>query len=188
MTNNVQQIDDDIDSPRLAKEVLDLYEKNNFGQAQQISLTSVSGNDDWFCSVGRIKECKYPEEFYSTINKSLIGTYIHECISRYSDYYRWRILLLLSNNTYSIHTDALFPNKQNFRLHIPVVTNHESFLCFYDKFPVSGETANVHYAHLRCGNSYKVNTTGLHTAVNHGKTHRVHLVGVKYENRDNRTQ
>lgn len=186
MSNHVQTVDNDIDAEQLAKEILDLYTSNNFGAAQQISLQSVTGNNDWFCSVGRIKECKFPERYYNKINNALEGSYIEQCINRYPQYYRWRCLLLESRQTYSIHSDAIHPNKDNFRLHIPVVTNPESFLCFYNEYPVSGKDNLVRYEHLECGKSYRVNTTGLHAAVNHGKDLRVHLVGVKYEDSNNR--
>jgi hypothetical protein len=187
MPRHVEIIDTDIDTGLLANELLALYTQNNFDNNPQISLQSVDGNDDWYCSIGRIKDCDYPEHYYSVINKSLKGTYIEKCINRYPDYYRWRCLLLNSRQTYSIHTDALFANKDNFRLHIPVISNKESFLCFYDSYPKSGYDVLVRYEHLEVGNSYRVNTTGLHTAVNHGTDVRIHLVGVKYENSYHRT-
>jgi hypothetical protein len=81
--------------------------------------------------------------------------------------------------TYSIHPDGL-PFRENIRLHIPVITNSKAFLTFYDVMPGDDTTVRVYHANLKAGNSYEVNTTKLHTAVNYGDHDRYHIVGVKY--------
>lgn len=174
----------DIDADRLHNEILCHCPPYH---PTQLSLTSVTGEDDWTCSTGRISECKFNERLYRTVNKSLRGTYIEECINRYPEYYRWRVMFLAPMSTYSIHRDSLSDGMNNYRLHIPVRTNKDSFLCFYDDKPQSGETLDVRYEHLETGNSYRVNTTGLHTAINHGYEMRIHIVGVTYESSNNWT-
>lgn len=181
----IKQIHTDIDHQALWAELQIFLGKHDLWGQQQVSLTSVGGNDDWDCSVGKIHNLTHPERYYSTINSSLIGTYLESLLKRYPDYYRWRLLRLDSRSCYSIHSDRNAGNKVNVRLHIPVVTNKNAFLCFYNEYPVTGEFNNVKYEHLLAGSSYRVNTTGLHTAINHGTEYRYHIVGVKYENSDN---
>ena len=71
----VNKIDTDIDYKSIWDEVYNiLLTKPQLKDLDQISLTSVSGDDDWTCSVGRIANLDHPERFYSTINKSLAFT------------------------------------------------------------------------------------------------------------------
>jgi len=182
----VRLIDTNIDADLLKVEVFQLLNKHSLLDKQQISLTSITGDDDWEAGVGKIVNLPKPERLYSTVMQSLKGTYIEECIQRYSNYYRWRLLKLESRQTYSVHYDGDGVN-QNFRLHIPVVTNPDSFLCFFDQRPQSGQSVTLRHEHLTAGNSYRVNTTNYHTAVNYGHETRYHIVGVRYENSNNRT-
>lgn len=181
----IKLIDTDIDHELLYTEVKDLLYVFNLEDQQQVSLTSITGDNDWECTVGKIHLLDKPEKFYRETNNSIKGTYIEQLINRYSSYYRWRLLRLAPRECYSIHTDSNTGDKLNVRLHIPVITNPESFMCFFQQPPESGKNATVWYEHLSAGNSYKVNTTGLHTAINHGPESRYHLVGVKYENSNN---
>jgi hypothetical protein len=139
----------------------------------QMSLTSVLGDDNWNESTGKIKDLRYPEKAYSVVNESLKGSYIEELILAFPDFTRWRLLKLASRTNYSIHHDS-DNGKQNLRIHIPVVTNSDSYLMFFDK-----RTEPKMY-HLEAGSSYRVNTTGLHSAINFGTEDRYHIVGVKY--------
>lgn len=181
----IKLIHTDIDHELLLNEVNQLLDTHNLWEQQQVSLTSIAGNNDWNCTVGKIHLLDKPERYYSTVNSGISGTYIEQLINRYSDYYRWRLLRLDARKCYSIHSDRNAGDKLNVRLHIPVITNPDSFLCFFQQLPESGKNATVWYEHLSAGNSYKVNTTGLHTAINHGLEDRYHLVGVKYENSNN---
>jgi hypothetical protein len=183
----VEVLDTDIDSPRLFEDFMSVLRNHELLEHQQISITSINGNNDWLCSVGKIRDLQYPERFYSKINDAFKGTYVEELISRYPQYYRWRAMRLQGRSTYSVHAD----NEgylHNYRVHIPVFTTEKCFLCFFDKLPESGKSSVVHYEHLPIGQSYKVNTTNLHTAVNYGIDNRYHIVGVRYENSDNGTQ
>lgn len=180
----VKLIHTDIDHERLARDLFDVISKFNLTEYSQISVTSMEGNDDWECGNGKISKLKYPERYFRVINNSIKDSYISECVKRYSDFYRWRILKLKPKYSYSIHSDGNGVHN-NLRLHIPIITNKESFLAFYDILPNHKETARVYFEHLEVGNSYIVDTTNLHTAVNYGTTDRYHLVGVKYENSNN---
>jgi hypothetical protein len=183
----VQLLDKDINIDRLKPEVFKLLNDFNLTDSHQVSLTSIDGNNDWHCSVGKILDLKNSERFYSTLNKALQGSYIADLIARYSKYYRWRLLRLLPRETYSVHSDSI-NGMSNYRVHIPVVTNEDSFLVFCSDQPKHQKESKFYFEHLTAGNSYVVNTTGLHTAINYGYETRYHIVGVRYENSNNRTQ
>lgn len=182
----IELVDTDINAERLKREVFELLSEYELFEQQQVSLTSISGDNDWWSSVGKIHALKNPERFYSTINRGLHGTYIEELINRYPKYYRWRLLRLLPRETYTVHADS---NNQllNYRLHIPVVTNPQAFLAFCSSVPKHKTNATFYFEHLEAGNSYMVNTTNYHTAVNYGGETRYHMVGVRYENSNNRS-
>ena len=65
----VQSVDTDIDHDKLLTEVEAFIDSHRLSFHPQLSLTSVSGNDDWQCSVGKLHALEYPERYYSTINK-----------------------------------------------------------------------------------------------------------------------
>ena len=180
----VEVVDTDIDVDRLREAVSAIMIRFDLTSLSQISLTSLTGDNDWHSANGRISNLKYPERYFRSINEGIKGTYIEECIKRYRDFYRWRILRLSPKQSYSIHSDGDGVNN-NIRLHIPIITNDLAFLAFYDQLPNHKQTSKVYYEHLPVGASYRVNTTNLHTAVNYGNADRYHLVGVKYENSNN---
>lgn len=181
----IRLIDNDIDHELLCEQVTGLLNQYQLHDEPQISLTSISGDNDWYCTVGKLHQLPHPERFYANINRALHDSYIAELLNRYKDYYRWRLLRIESRSCYSIHSDRNAGDKLNVRLHIPVETNHKAFMCFFQERPQSGKDILVRHEHLEAGNSYKVNTTGLHTAINYGDTCRYHIVGVKYENSNN---
>lgn len=182
----VQLVDTDIDAERLKSEVFKLLLDHNLSDKQQVSLTSITGDDDWQCSVGKIHLLNKPERFYSAINNSLSGSYIEQLIKKYPSYYRWRLLRLLPRETYTVHADSN-NNSINYRLHIPIVTNSQSFLAFCTAMPADKSNVTFYFEHLQAGNSYMVNTTNYHTAVNYGSETRYHMVGVRYESSNHRT-
>jgi hypothetical protein len=175
----IKLIHSDIDNERLATEMFNLITAFNLQEHPQISLTSLAGENNWINSTGKRHLLKYPERYFSKVNEFLHGSYIEQCINRYSDFYRWRIMKVIPRATYSIHNDGL-PFRENIRLHIPIITNPQAFLTFYDLAPKDDTTVTVYHANLKVGHSYEVNTTGLHTAVNYGTEDRYHMVGVKY--------
>jgi hypothetical protein len=176
----IEVLDTDIDVPQLQKDMNLLLGSNSLWDRRQVSLTSITGEDDWDCSVGTITGLKKPERLYSVLNKSLQGTYMGDLIQKYNLFYRWRLLCVAPGQTYSVHRDALGP-KLNKRIHIPIITNPGAFFCFYDRAPADCAVASVRFHNLLPGLVYELNTTGFHTAVNHGSESRYHIVGVRYE-------
>lgn len=180
-------LDSDINSKAIWDELYPILVEHNLHHQQQVSLTSLNG-DSWIESVGRLSDLDHPEKYYSTVHYALKNTLTEQLILRYKSFYRWRLLCIPPKQTYSIHRDSLNPKLKNIRIHIPLVTNDDAFMCFLDTMPENGSTSNVKYYNLKENNSYLADTSDLHTAVNYGKTHRYHIVGVKYESRDNRAQ
>ena len=171
---------DNVNVSMLRKDIEHLLNTYNLWQEMQISLTSLDGNDNWNASNGSMSNLEYTEDRYCVLNHSLKNTILGEVINEYKQFYRWRLLKLSPNKTYSVHSDA-FKMQINKRIHIPVISNDKSFFCFYDKIPNDGESCVVTHHYLEPGKIYEVNTTGFHTAVNYGNTDRYHIVGVRYE-------
>lgn len=90
------------------------------------------------------------------------GTYIGNVVEflklRYG-VYRGRFMLMRYKTCLSMHVD------QSPRLHIPIITNQDSFMVVDDVV-----------CRLQYGKSYIVDTRLPHTAVNSGKKDRTHLV------------
>jgi hypothetical protein len=181
----VKLIHTDIDHCKLADEMYQLFDQFDLYQYPQVTLTSLAGDNDWTGSTGKTHLLKYPERSWTKINQAIKDTYIHECIQRYPSFYRWRLMKVDPRSTYTVHKDGNNILK-NFRLHIPVVTNPDAYLAFFDHQPSSGAKVNTRFEHLAAGFSYEVNTTGWHTAFNFGTAPRYHIVGVRYENLNNR--
>ena len=89
----------DIDHERLAKEIYQLIEHFGLQEHPQISLTSLAGENNWINSTGKRHLLKYPERYFNKINEYLEGTYIAECIHRYPDFYRWRLMKVIPRST-----------------------------------------------------------------------------------------
>ena len=172
--NYVEYLHDFDQTSQLKSGLFQLLEKLNL-DIPQIAITSLDGNDDWHSTWG--KKLKYNERFYSTLNKSLQGTIFEEIINQYSNYYRWRLLNVQGNKTYTIHHDG----PKNKRIHIPITTNDQCFLCFYDKIPTHKSINKVYHYHLEVGKVYEIDSSGYHTAVNYGDEDRWHLVGVRQD-------
>jgi len=148
MNAKVTLLDTDIDSGRLARELYHLLDQYPELKSQtQISVTGSHEDDSFDCGNGRIVDLPTEENNYSTVLKAFHGTYIEECVKRYSDYYRWRLLCVTGRKCYSIHSDSIH-NLTNLRLHIPIVTNSECFMTFYETYPTEGIN-NVEFRHLK---------------------------------------
>jgi|TARA_R110002074_G_scaffold38533_1_gene104423 hypothetical protein len=174
MEPHVTKLDFSIDPERLHTELDNLLSDVGFSNPNQLTLTSVLGNNNWEESTGKIKNLKFPEKAYCELNARLHDTIFDEIISHFPGYTRWRLLKLSSHSNYSIHSDS-DNGKKNIRVHIPVITNPDAYLMFFN------ERTEPKMHHLEVGNAYQVNTTGLHSAINFGWQDRYHIVGVKYE-------
>jgi hypothetical protein len=58
-----------IQTDRLQTEMDAFLGHYNFWELRQISLTSLTGDDDWTCSVGSALALQKPERMYSQLNK-----------------------------------------------------------------------------------------------------------------------
>lgn len=174
MEPHVTKLSFSVDAERLHTELDNLLEDVGFVNPSQLTLTSVLGNNHWHESTGKIKHLQFPEKAYCEINARLLGTVFEEVITQFPEYTRWRLLRLDSHSNYSIHSDS-DNGKKNIRVHIPVITNPDAYLMFFD------ERTEPKMYHLEAGCSYRVNTTGFHSAINFGWQDRYHIVGVKYE-------
>jgi len=174
---------DIIDTQRLYDDMSLFLSRNDFWDRRQISLTSVTGDNDWTSSIGRVAKLGNSERLYRAINKDIEGSYMAELIQQYKQYFRWRLLLVPCNTTYTIHTDNFHvgTNKVNKRIHIPICTNPGSYFCYYGAKAGDGVETTVKFHHLPIGSTYEVNADSFHTAVNFGDTPRYHMVGVRYE-------
>ena len=181
----VEIADNNIDSHILWQDLYSVLVEHDLLDRNQVSLTSISGDNDWSCSVGKMKDLEYPERYYSTTNKAFEGTSIPKLFEKYPQFYRGRLLKISPKQTYSVHMDSL-DQRDNIRLHVPVKTNERAFLAFYLQVPRHQQAVKVEHFHLEQGKSYFVNTSGFHTAVNYGDDHRYHIVGVRYENSTDR--
>jgi hypothetical protein len=181
----VTELPETFDQHSLRRDYEKLVETFEFHNAHQISVTSTTGNNDWDCCVGSSGNLEYPEESYTVINKYLSGSYTEKCIKMFPDYYRWRFLVLEPKSCYTIHRDYAHPieeakkGKINYRIHMPLITNAECYMCFYqDNFTGDG-AQSVYYKHMEAGKCYDTCTSNQHTAINHHMwLPRVHLVGI----------
>lgn len=165
----VQVLDLDVDTQRLHSEATRLRKRLN--NPRQIALQSTDGRDNWLSGTGT----QHSAQQFCHINSSLANTYIAELIQRFPGYYRWRLLTLESRHSYTVHRDGR--GRSNYRIHIPVQTNPDCYLQFYDSVPEDAVTVGVTHHRLRLGHAYRVDTSDLHTAVNWGTEPRIHLVG-----------
>jgi len=174
---HVQQLESKINHSKLIDDFKALNENVLFDSITgQISITSIEGDNDWTCSVGKIHMLTKPERFYCVLNKMLAGSEFEKVVKAYPEFYRWRLMQLGPRQIYSIHSDSNGNGKKNKRLHIPLVSNPNCYMMFIDD-----DINKPSMYHLAVGNVYEVNTTGRHTAFNCGLHNRVHLVGVRYE-------
>jgi len=181
MSSHVIELDNNINHTLLYEELCFVINEFNLHDLNQISCTSIDGNNDWLCSIGKIADLQHKERFYSVINKGLENTYISELVSKYSKYYRWRFMKIDPYSTYSVHYDSHSPDQTNVRCHIPIKTNEDSFMIFFGK---DKSNKNPVLEHLESGKSYEVNTSHWHSALNFGNHDRWHLIGVSYESRN----
>jgi len=146
----------------------------------QISITNTDGSDDWECSIGKKNMLQYSERMYSEVLDFFKDSSLENIIKKYNKFYRWRLMKIEPRSTYTIHKDSDTDKLLNIRLHIPLKTNKQSFITFFDDNKCNG----AKFYHLDADNVYELNTSGYHSAINFGVEPRWHLVGVKYESSD----
>ena len=169
----------DLDS--LKEKVLNFRQK--YPNETQFLITSEDGKN-YLMGAGTEAE---PEKF-TVCNEYFCDTEVANLVNRYPEYYRWRILCIRPKVTYSIHHDGWRDGYRNVRLHIPIVTNPDSYLVFYDRpmekaqgdVPYAGQQT-IKYYQPKPGFVYEADTTDYHTAVNyHGTDERIHIVAERF--------
>ena len=163
-------------SDLLAKMVMDFREE--FHDQSQFVITSKTGNNNFTQGCGIVGN---EFEDYNIINKYFQESVISELVTDFPEYVRWRILCVKPRQTYSIHMDGWRQGYKNKRLHIPVVSNPDAFLVFYESKLVGNGAQRIEHHNLKVGEIYEVDTTGYHTAVNYHPTQeRIHIVAEKF--------
>ena len=143
----------------------------------QFAITSKAGNNNFTEGVGTEGR---PED-YNTINTYFDGSIVSDMITKFPDYVRWRILCIRPRQTYSIHNDGWREGYKNKRLHIPVITNPDAFLVFYESKLLGNGAQRIEHHNLKVGEIYEVDTTGYHTAVNyHPSEEGIHIVAERF--------
>lgn len=184
MSSPVKILEENINADDLWNDINNLLRFNDLWDKDQISLTSLDGDNDWISSAGKIKDLALKERFYREINKDLIGTSIEKLIKKYKNFYRWRLMKLDPRSNYSIHSDGVgIEEILNARIHVPVKTNDDCYLGFFDKN--RADLLNAEFYNLKKGNVYLCNTTRYHSAINFSEGTRWHIVGVSYEDSTN---
>ena len=129
---------------------------------KQIALQGVQGQTDPFYGIGKLSDIGYEEtEFTHPLFPSL--EYTNQILFELK-MCRTRVMKLYPGRCYSYHRD---PSK---RMHIPLITNENCMFIIDDKV----------YRYPADGNSYLINTTKKHTAINASKEDRYHIVGCVY--------
>ena len=149
-------------------EMIDFYKKNEDqfiwkqieNKGKQTSLQYALNHDVW---LGATDRTKINSKYFFLINPFFQNTAFTEVIKKYK-LFRTRLLWLNGQSCYSMHFD------DTPRIHIPLITNEDSFIIFKQ-----GTMKN-----LEAGKVYWIDTRERHTAVNSGINPRLHLVGCVY--------
>ena len=81
----VKQIDV-IDSDLLWQSVETFISHNLLWDYNQLSVTSIDGDNDWTCSAGKIADLKYPQKAYSQCIKWFKDSPVQDVINKYNNY------------------------------------------------------------------------------------------------------
>lgn len=146
---------------KLRLEVIDIIKNIGFLKNQIICQSLERDGNDWHTGIGRISELDYQDEtLYRFLNRGLEDTELGNLIEKYKGF-RTRILALDPRHCYSVHKD---PTP---RIHIPVITNSESWMIWpYHDFCKK----------LTPGLVYWTDTTKPHSFLNGGDETRIHIV------------
>jgi hypothetical protein len=139
-----------IDVKKIQEEILTLPKFDT-----QIMLQGEYKGCDPFSGTGRIPHTQAEKYTVSLFDLP----YINSLLERYK-MYRSRVLILDPKKCYSYHQDP------SFRIHIPVVTNPNSWLLIDEEV-----------YKLNVGKAYLTNTKLKHTAINADNEKRIHIVG-----------
>ena len=152
--------------------------REQYPDETQFCITSKLGDNNFLDGAGYARN---EQDQFVNLNPYFEDTTISKLVSQYPEYFRWRILCIQPKRTYSIHFDGRREGLKNRRLHIPVITNPEAFLVFYES-PLEGNgSQRIEHHHLEVGEVYEVDTQSYHTAVNYHHTdERIHIVAERF--------
>jgi hypothetical protein len=149
-------------------DLIDFYNKNEDhitwkeidNKGRQTSLQYAINHDIW---LGATERTQIKSKYFFLTNPFFHNSEFENILKKYK-LFRTRLLWLNSQSCYSMHFD------DTPRIHIPLITNEDSFIVF--------KTGIVE--HLEVGKVYWVDTRETHTAINGGEKPRLHLVGCVY--------
>jgi hypothetical protein len=147
-----------IDIKRILFE-MDMHISEDLLKESQISLQGVEGNYDPLYGTGRLEKVNHREEQFC-INNFPKMDYTNAVLESLG-MFRSRIMRMKPKSCYTYHQDPTM------RMHIPLVTNDHCFIIIDD----------IVHRYPADGNSYLVDTTKMHTAVNASREVRIHIVG-----------
>jgi hypothetical protein len=152
----------------------DINRLPDFVNWHQLSVTHSDRSDSWFDSVGSLfnYELNAFDRFtkdFSILNQHFVGTYMEKVINQVNaqavldgvNIGRVRFMFLQPKTCYTLHIDP-----EEFRYHIPLVTNQK---CFFVNNDIIERMPHI-------GWLYRFRTTEYHTAVNASMHTRIHLV------------
>lgn len=133
----------------------------------QSGIQTTAGNTIDFLSSCRPRVPSVEEKKYLTLNKLYQNSYLDDFLKDIPfKVCRLRWMVLHPKSCYTLHKD------ETKRIHFPIITNPQCYLIFQ---------GDGNFYHLDEGNSYILDTTKPHTAMNGGEEIRVHLVGCIYD-------
>lgn len=162
----IEEINNNIDLEKLQKLFYEAWESspwtNTFPTVQSaISVSKENPLDLLDACGGNFTAEK--ELLFSDIHEKYKNTYLEKIVEELKiKVYRLRWMILWGKGCYSFHMDWTR------RIHIPIITNPQSFLICKE---------SQEFFHLYPGKAYIVDTKKTHSAMNGHSTWRVHLVG-----------
>lgn len=190
ITENIQQLDFQIDIETLRQEIFRIISKNNYGY-RTVSLRMPSDNTDWTDDMERVEtggitptyfddRVELQEDDQSNYRPNDEYTQWHpdvsfikgmvEDIESHVGFKIGRVRLgwMMPNYGYTLHSDF-----EPMRLHIPIVTNKHAWFIHDEKIYT-----------MEYGKLYHLITTGPHTAHNYGTLPRLHMILSTYGSAD----
>jgi hypothetical protein len=159
--NNFYKILNSIDLNSVLEEYFkleDQIEWTDYIVSKQAGLQYKDNENPWTSAVGKRQDDEF---LYSTLNSVFQNTIFESIIDTYK-LKRTRFMWVNEKTCYSMHRDCT-P-----RIHIPIITNNQSFLVFKEGCVV----------HLHPGLVYWTDTRYEHTVINGSESPRLHLVGI----------
>jgi len=152
--------------------------------------TSIKDYVENIDSVTGIPAKQYSEELYKKPCADLVGTYTHELMLQFPEFYRWRLLRSRSGQILNVHRDkpgfvrAINPDYADQyliqeRLHIVIKTNPQCHMMFCEDMPEANTQTTAHYYQFPAGTAWLFDTSIPHTAMNFSYEDRYHLTAVR---------